>query len=128
MGTSFAFPSRWSNPACPSQSPLRRSLLSLPASHSHLSRPAPSRSVPCLACLSSRRSLSSQLFSARKSWRPLPAALTFPLDMVITSGIVRLLIFFCLVESKQNILNINYIRLLNWHHQNSKLKIHELVV
>merc|ERR1711862_469831 len=38
--------------------------------------------------LSSRRSLSSQLFSARKSWRPLPAALTFPLDMVITSGIV----------------------------------------
>merc|ERR1711862_805382 len=45
--------------------------------------------LPCLASLSSRRSLSSQLFSARKSWRQLPAALIFPLvDMVITSGIV----------------------------------------
>merc|ERR1711862_1006553 len=87
--TSFAFPSRWSRPACPSQSPSRRSLLSLPASSSHLLRPAPLRSVPCLASLSSRRSLSSQLFSARKSWRQLPAALIFPLvDMVITSGIV----------------------------------------
>jgi len=36
--------------------------------------------------------------------------------------------FYCLVESKQKILNIIDIGLLNWHHQNSNLKIYELVV
>merc|ERR1712029_773637 len=47
-------------------------------SHSHLYWPAPLRSVPCLERSSSRRSLSSQLFSARSSSSQLPASLRCP--------------------------------------------------
>merc|ERR1711951_204475 len=66
MGRS-ASPSRWSRPACPNHSPSSRDLLNLPASHGHLSRPAPLRSVPWLAKFSSESSPSSQLSSARLS-------------------------------------------------------------
>merc|ERR1711972_210801 len=55
---------------------IKKKSVEFAASHSHPSRPAPSRSVPCLASLSSRRFLSSQLFSAGKSWKQVPAALT----------------------------------------------------
>merc|ERR1712111_74887 len=71
-------PSRWSRFACPSHYPSSRSLLSLPVSHGHLSWPALLRSVLCLERSSSRRSPSSQLFSARLSLSQLPASLRCP--------------------------------------------------
>merc|ERR1712029_148343 len=73
-----ASPSRWSRSACPSRCPSSRSLLSLPVSQGHLSWLALLRSVPCLERSSSRRSLSSQLFSARSSSSQLPASLRCP--------------------------------------------------
>merc|ERR1711915_266759 len=75
---SFAFPSRWSRPAFPSHCPSSRSLSSLSASLTHLLWLAPWRSVLCLASLSSRRSPSSQLSSARLNLSQLPASLRCP--------------------------------------------------
>merc|ERR1711874_478759 len=61
-----------------SHCPSSRSLLSLPVSHIQLSWPPLLRSVLSLERSSSRRSPSSQLFSARLSSSQLPASLRCP--------------------------------------------------
>merc|ERR1711973_11134 len=70
---SCASPSRWSRPAFPSHSPSSRSLLSSPASPTH-----PCCLAPLLVSPSSRRSVSSQLSSARLSLSQSPASLRCP--------------------------------------------------
>merc|ERR1712126_319893 len=75
---SCASPSRWSRPAFPSHFPSSRSLLSSPASPTHPCCLAPLRSAPLLVSPSSRRSVSSQLSSARLSLSQLPASLRCP--------------------------------------------------
>merc|ERR1712108_121575 len=71
-------PSRWSRPASPSHFPSSRSLLSSPASPTHPCCLAPLRSAPLLVSPSSRRSVSSQLSSARLSLSQSPASLRCP--------------------------------------------------
>merc|ERR1712002_1180407 len=75
---SCASPRSWSRPAFPSHSPSSRSLLSSPASPTHPCCLAPLRSAPLLVSPSSRRSVSSQLSSARLSSSQSPASLRCP--------------------------------------------------
>merc|ERR1712198_178634 len=75
---SCASPSRWSRPAFPSHFPSSRSPLSSPVSPTHPCCLAPLRSAPLLESPSSRRSVSSQLSSARLSSSQSPASLRCP--------------------------------------------------
>merc|ERR1712098_876452 len=75
---SCASPSRWSRPAFPSHFPSSRSPLSSPVSPTHPWCLAPLRSAPWLGGPSSRRSVSSQLSSARLSSSQSPANLRCP--------------------------------------------------
>merc|ERR1712029_1195788 len=114
---SSASPSRWSRPAFPSHCPSSRSLLSLLVSHSHLSWLALLRSAPCLERLSSRRSLSSQLCSARLSSSQSPASLRFLHHPLISTTQQP--------TFEQFVLSI---WLHDWHFQNSKFEIIQLAL